>query len=205
MRASNIEVDFAQIGRTILHISFAADLNVPEQGASVFHALGAEPVLLIYDNVVSVESIVSWLPRAGAACHVLCTSLLDQWHDAAWHSHKVKKLTPASSLELVKELCGEIAYERFGERLAQFADGMPVEICPMAAALNKLQERGRLDEAEFYLVPEASGSFRAPYELLDNRARLLLHAASVLDTRTLPVEELFLHLERAADWTKKKM
>ncbi|MBI3682149.1 MAG: ATP-binding protein, partial [Acidobacteria bacterium] len=198
-----LAIDFAAIGKNNLQLRFPPDLPVPDQAQQTFYSLGTASVLLIYDNVVSVESIRPWLPAAGMACHVLITTLLDQWD--AWPSHQVKALSDDDSLQLIEELSDAVVARRFGSELARFAAGLPVEICPMAVFLAKLHRRGRLDSARLFLVPEAEGSFRAAYELLETPARLLLHAAAFLEPEPIPRDELFQHLESAAGWSKEDM
>ncbi len=203
VNASTLEVDFARIGSTVLRLNFPPDLRISDQALRTFYSLGSSPTLLIYDNVVAPDAIVDWLPRASMPCHVLITTLLDRW-DPAWQLHEVKKLSLFDSERLIEEISGPVASERHGKQLARFAGGLPVEICPMASALVVMQRRGRLDDMRPYLVPEAKASFRAPYELLDTPAKLLLHAAAFLEPQAIPLAELSLHLESAAAWNREE-
>lgn len=204
LNVSTLEVDFARIGDTILRLRFPRDMRVPDQAQQTFYSLGPAPYLLIYDNVVVPEAIADWLPRAGMPCHVLITTLLDRW-GPVWRMQEVRPLSPSDSLQLIEEICGPVAAGRHGKELAKFAGGLPVEICPMAAVLDTLRRRGRLEEMRPYLAPEAKGSFGTPYELLDIPARLLLHAAAFLEPLSIPMKELSLHLERAAGWKREEM
>jgi len=204
VNASTLEVEFAQIGAAILSLAFPPDLRVPDQARQTFYSLGAKPFLLIYDNVVSAGAIVDWLPRAGRPCHVLITTVLERW-DAAYDLQEVRRLSLSDSMRLIQEICGPAAAASHGKDLAEFAGGLPIEICPLAAALAKFERRGRLDDMRPYLAPEAEASFRSPYELLDIDARLLLHAASFLEPQAIPLWELSLHLERAAGWSREEV
>ena len=203
LNASTLEVEFARIGAAILGLPFAPDLRVPDQAQRTFYSLGPEPFLLIYDNVVASEPIADWLPRAGRPCQVLITTVLERW-DPAFDLHEVKKLSPPDSQRLFGEICGPSVARRYGKELADFAGGLPVEICPLAAALAISERRGRIADIKPYLVPEAEASFRTPYEMLDSGAQLLLHAAAFLESQAIPLEELSLHLETAVGWNREQ-
>jgi predicted phosphodiesterase len=98
-------IHLASIGQTILDLSFRPDMNLDDRGQQTFAALGVAPVLLVYDNVVSVEHALPWLPFAGMQCHVLLTTLADV-ATVAWPCVEVKPLSDEQSLELVKKLTG---------------------------------------------------------------------------------------------------
>lgn len=193
-------VDLARIGKTILDIRFPDDLSVPDQCERTLLALGGAPSLLIYDNVRSAEAIEPWIPPSGMPCHVLITSVVDRW-DVGWPSLKVERLSPSASIQLIEELAGHEVADRFGEKLATLAGGLPVQIAPAAKTLATAARRGRLDSAALTLTREAEQSFRGVYESLDRRARLLLHAAAHLNPQRIPGEELQRHLEEVVGWT----
>ncbi len=197
IHAETIDVDFAGIGKHVLGLSFPADLAVHDQAKRTFYRLGKEPALVIYDNAASAESLQEWLPAVGMLCHVLITTFVGEW-PSEFRRHRVDALSPDESRRLIETLAGGAARGAVGRELAAFAGGLPVEICPMAAALAKLQERGRARDMRLYLAPEAKGSFAAPYELLGPGARLALHAAAFMSARAIPRDELVIPLRQAA-------
>jgi hypothetical protein len=74
-----LAMGLANLGTTVLDISFPPKADINEQGLQTFRKLGSAPTLLIYDNVQSIESIENWLPYAGMPCHVVITTLLNRW------------------------------------------------------------------------------------------------------------------------------
>ncbi len=188
-------VDLAKVGANILRLDFPSDLSVQEQGERTLFSLGDEPVLLIYDNVTSVEALLPWLPPSGTACHVLITTFIGYW-EPGWPKLEVERLSNASSLALIDALAGAEVSRRFGEKLAAQAGGLPMQICPAAAALAYEERHGRIASAKLTLTREAAESFRGVYELLDERARLLLHAAAFLNCQRLDRDELLSPLRK---------
>jgi hypothetical protein len=155
--SGSLFADFAAIGKNILGLNFLADTSLPDQGGRTFYALQA-PVLLIYDNVRSPQSISPWLTPADMAGHILITTVVENW-EPGWSSLEVKPLSQEQSLELIEELAGRDIATRYGQELANLAGGLPVQICPPAAVLAYEQRRGHLDSAVLTLSAEAVKTF----------------------------------------------
>jgi tetratricopeptide (TPR) repeat protein/nucleoside phosphorylase len=188
-------LEFARIGETLLDLEFP-NLSLPLKGEKVFGSLGVAPILLVYDNANSIESLSDWLPRAGRACHVLITTVQDRWDN--WLSLEVKPLSLKDSLKLIEQLGGQDVAARYA--LASFAGGLPIQICSAAVTLARDQRRGNLPSTQFLLAPEADRSFRLVYENLEEHVRLLLHSAAFLNTQRLARVELFGHFRAAIAW-----
>ena len=195
-----VAVHLAAIGKNILDLDFRSDLPLNDQGQQTFYALGAAPVLLIYDNVVSFERVLPWLPFAGMPCHVLLTTLLDI-SSAAWSCIEVLPLSPKQSVELASKLIGGAAEPAYASTIADYAGGLPVQIVPAARTLAHELRRGRLKSGHLALAREATESFRGVYERLDQPARLLLRAAAFLNPQRIPIRELSGHLSAGAGWS----
>lgn len=193
-----LALEFARIGKTLLGMEFPADMSLPEQGDKVFFSLGVTPLLMIYDNVNSLESIVRWLPPAGRACHVLITTVQDRWD--GWLSWKVDPLSRKDALKLIEQ-CG---VHNLGARnaLAGFAEGLPVQICSAALALARDERRGNPPSTKFLLASEADRSFRLVYDHLEQPVRLLLHSAAFLNPQRIGRVELLSHLQKALSWSE---
>ncbi len=190
-------IDLATIGKIILNLAYPADLTLPDQCQQALLALGSTPSLLIYDNVRKVEEVIPWLPPAGMPCHVIVTTLID-WCEPGWSCLEVQRLTEDASLQLVEELGGAEIAAKYGKEVA--AGGLPVQICPATAALMYEHHRGRLDDARLTLTGEAKKSFQGAFERLDHEARLLMHAAALLNPQSVPSTELYGHLKGPTGW-----
>jgi len=184
-----VDIALAEIGKNILALSFPSDLPLQDQGRQAFYSLGSEPVLLIYDNVVSFERLAGWLPLSGMRCQVLITTLLET-QDSAWPCMQVNPLSPAQSHELILKLTGAEFTAKYGDGIAAHAGGLPVQIVPEATTLAYEVRRGRKPSPGSVLAREADSSFRAPYLRLEQPSRLLLHAASILNPQRMPRAEL---------------
>src|SRR6266481_3905220 len=201
--ASNdaLALEFARIGRTILNLTFPAGLSLPEQGERTFFSLSHAPVLLIYDNLTSLDSVRKWLPPSGMPCHVLITSINGNG-DAGWAFREIKPLSESDSLKLNEQLGGAEVAQRYGKALAKMAAGLPVQICSTALTLGYEQRRGRLDSAELDISPETNNSFHLVYERLEEPVRLLLHGAAFLNHQRIPRDQLALHLLEPLSWSE---
>jgi tetratricopeptide (TPR) repeat protein len=196
-----LAVELARVGKTILQIDFPADLPLADQALRTLHLLASIETLLIYDNVASEDVVRSWLLPAGARCRALITTTNEHW-GPGWPCLGVPPLPQADALDLVGKLAGAEVAGRFGKKLAEIAEGLPVQICPAAAALAYEEKRGRLDSAQVTLAEEAKQSFRGVFERLDAPAQLLLHAAAILNNQRIPKAELLLHLKEGAGWAE---
>ena len=173
-----------------------------EQAIWTLQALGTAPTLLIYDNVTSEEFVQPWLPPAGMQCHVIVTTLLDRW-DAGWLSLEVKPLSQDQSLNLIRDIAGDNLANKYGERIAEIADGLPVQLVPASASLARQARRGNAETASFILLDQkAHGSFSGVYQLLPPSERLLVHAAARLNPQRIPRDELKRHLVEAVGWSE---
>jgi tetratricopeptide (TPR) repeat protein len=194
-------VDLASIGETVLGLDFPPDFPIQDQCIRTLLALANAPSILIYDNVRSPDSIIPWLPRAGMPCHVLITSVFDRW-DAGWLSLLVEPLPLPESLKLIELLADRDVVERFGDRLAALAGGLPVQLVPAAITLAYEKRRNRLSSAELTMTRETETSFRGIFEQLEAPIQLLLHSAAFLQYQRIPREELALHLANACNWSR---
>ena len=194
-----VAIHLAGIGKNILELDFPPGLPLNDQGLGTFYSLGAAPVLLIYDNVVSFEGIEPWLPLAGMPCHAIVTTLLDI-ANSAWPSIEVKPLSREQSITLVEELAGAEIAKQYGPAIAKHAGGLPVQIVPEAATLAYERRRGRSPSAVTGLARVAGDSFRRAYQRLEQPARLLLHAAALLTPQRIPATELSQHLRDGIGW-----
>jgi tetratricopeptide (TPR) repeat protein len=193
-------VDLAKIGRTILDVDLADNPKVQDQALRTLWRLGTEPLLLIYDNVTSMEAVEQLLPPAGIPCHVLMTTVLDQKRPG-WSHMVVPPLSKKESLDLIERLSDHEFVVRFGEALATSAEGLPVQLVSAVSTLAHRVRQGRLDP-EMLVSPtvETSKSFRMAYELLDEPVRLLVQSAALLNGQHIGRQELSLHLCRGAGW-----
>ena len=105
-------------------------------------------------------------------------------------------------MQLIEEYAGRDIAVRYGEALANFAGGLPVQLCGGAAALVYEERRGRINSAHVTLATEATGSFRTVYDRLDARSRLILRATPHLKSQHIPPEELFSLLEDPTGWSE---
>lgn len=194
-------VDLARVGVNVLDLEFPPDLSLQDQCVQTLLSLGAAPVLLIYDNARSPDSIQPWLPPAGMPCHVLITTVLDRW-GPGWSTMEVEAFDLETSVELIEQLAGSEVAARHGQALADLAGGLPVQICPAATTLAYEARRGRLDSVRLEIADEARESFRLVYERLEPPVHLLLHAAAFLNGQRIPRQELYQHLKEATGWSE---
>ena len=195
-----IAIDLARIGKNILDLDFAADLPLNDQGQQTFYAFG-DRVLLIYDSVRSFESIQPWLPPAGMSRHVVITTPVES-SNPAWACFKVAGLSPEHSIELVRKLVGDDLAQHYGQTIADHAGGLPVQIVPTALSLAYEKRRGHANSGRIALARETTESFQAVYAQLQQPARLLLHAAALLNPQRIPAKELSLHLRTSLGWSE---
>jgi tetratricopeptide (TPR) repeat protein/predicted MPP superfamily phosphohydrolase len=197
--ADGAPIDLARIGKDILDLDFPADLPLQDQCLTSLYAICTAPTLLIYDNVREPEGVKQWLPPAGAPAHVLITTCVENWAPG-WACVSVYPLPRDRAVELVDRLAGPEVAAKYGPQLAEQSGGLPVQICPVAAALAYEARRGRLAAAEIGLSDEADASFRSVYDRLDAPAQLLLHAAAHLNPQRIARAELARHLQAGAGW-----
>ncbi len=193
-------IDLARIGQTFLDLNFPADLRIEDQGLRTLCALGAAPSLLIFDNVRSADDARSMMPPASMPCHVVVTTVLDRW-DAAWQTLAVEPLSNEASLQLIEGIAGHRLADRHGQELATLAGGLPVQLVPASATLAYEARRGRENAITLTLAQETSRSFQGVYAMLEPPARLLLHAASRLNSQRIIRDELAKHLVEAVGWS----
>jgi tetratricopeptide (TPR) repeat protein len=196
-------VDLTRTAITYLDVQLPDGLTADEQCAHALAAIGSEATLLIYDNVQSFDAIERWLPPAGMPCHVIITSIA-QPHGVGWTLMPVEPLTYDTSIELVAELAGPTVAKQYGAALAQRCEGLPVELCPIAAVLGDDHRRGRdtwLDLTQ--LSSEARQSFGLAYQHLTAPAQLLLQTASGLNPQRINTSQLHAHLHHGAGWSER--
>ena len=195
-----VDIGLASIGKNILNLQFPSDLPLNDQGQQTFHSLAAAPVLLIYDNVVSFERLEAWMPLSGMPCQVLITTLLDT-QNPAWPCIPVDPLLPEQSQELILKLTGAEFAAKYGKRITEHAGGLPVQIVPETTTLAYEVRRGRKPLPGSGLEPKAGDSFRMAYRRLEQPARLLLHAASILNSQRILRQELARHMQEGIGWS----
>jgi tetratricopeptide (TPR) repeat protein/predicted MPP superfamily phosphohydrolase len=194
-----LPTDLARLGQTYFGLQFEPDLPIPLQAERTLSALGPEPLLLLYDNAESIESIRNFLPPAGVPCHVLITTVFDPWKFEL-PSLEIKPLSETVSIELIQALGGEEVAQTYGKKLAEAAGGLPMQICPAARMLAHERQKGRLSSAQLTLTAEAQQSFRGVYERLDADSQLLLHAALQFNPQRILRDELAVHLTEGTSW-----
>ena len=202
--ADAVAIHLAAIGKNNLDLDFPLDLPLNDQGLQTFYSLGSEPALLIYDNVVSFERIAPWLPLAGMPCHVIMTTLSDT-QSVAWPCIEVPVLSREQALELVKELAGAEIAERYGPAIVEHADGLPVQIVPEATTLAYERRRGHRPSEGLGIAREAGDSFSRAYQRLEQPARLLLQAAAIFKSQSIPLAELSQHLRDGLGWNEAEV
>jgi tetratricopeptide (TPR) repeat protein/predicted phosphodiesterase len=195
-----VDIGLASIGKNILNLPFPSDLPLTDQGQQTFYSLGTAPVLLIYDNVVSFEQLERWMPLSGMPCQVLITTLIDR-QNFTWHCIEVEALSREQSRELILQLTGPEFAAKYGGAIAAHADGLPVQILAETATLAYEVRRGRKPAPGATVTPEAGASFRRAYQRLEQPARLLLHAASLLHSQRIPRDELVRHMQEGIGWS----
>lgn len=192
--SSSTPVDLARIAANQLGIQFGSGVLIEDQCEQAAIALAATPALLLYDNVTSFAGIERWLPPAGMPCQALITSIVEP-REPGWAVITVDPLARDEAIELVKALAGPQVAETYGPTLAETSGGLPVQMCPVAAVLAYDQRRGRRKAQQLKaLVAETRTSFSLAYTHLDDTARLLLHAAAVLNPQR--IDRALLHQPR---------
>ena len=165
------EVELARLGTALLDLGAPPPgMEIADQALRALRGARRRAERLLYDNVRRPEDIEAWLPPDGMPCHVLITSTLESW-GPGWPVLDVRPLGDDDVIGLVRAIAGGEAADRFGDRMVKQAGGLPVQIVPMSAMLEKQARRGRLDEADLTLAREAGESFRGVYERLDAPAR----------------------------------
>ena len=183
----------------MLRLPVDATLSAADQAVATLLHLAAEPTLLIYDNVQSERGARRFLPRAGAACHVIITTLLDWDEDCVL---TVRPLTDDEAYALVEDRAGAALAASHGRDILAHAGGLPVELNPAARALRRAAERGLLNSTTATLTAtETESSFQAAYNLLAPEPRLLLHAASHLNPLRIRLDLLRDHIKEGLGWS----
>lgn len=199
--AGNLSIGLARLGQVVLGLANPDSMSMEDQAVHVLHAISKSQTLLVYDNVRSEEAIHPWLPWSGSFCHVLITTLSDRW-ESGWETIKVEPLNRRQAMALVKERIGHKLAHRYGRRLVDVADGLPVQLVPACTAVLYEETRNRSGAAVLAsLTKQARSSFDAVYQLLNESAQLLLHAAAQMTPTRIPIAELQLQLTKALGWS----
>jgi hypothetical protein len=196
-------LEFASLGEKVLALTFPAEVKFDDRGQRTFLSLSREPVLLIYDNVVSFDQVEPWLPYSGMPCRVLITTLLDR-ATRMWPCLEIEPLTRTQSVELAQKVAGGKLDDATARSVAMHSDGLPVQILPHAAALADERPWGRKQSTRSIAV-ETGNSFRTAYCRLDPQARLLLHATAFFNTQHIPSGEITRHLKDGLEWTEDEI
>ena len=192
-------VDLADIGANVLGLHFSADLSLQDQCERTLLSLAVAPVLVIYDNVVNLDSISPLLPRSGMPFHVLITTLNERL-SPAWPAIAVPPFSAKASLELITLIAGREVADRHGKTLVKLSGGLPIQLVPASIMLAYEARRGRLERTVLRITSEAERNFQLVYETLDSSVRLLLHAAAFLNCERIVRKELSPHLEQGCSW-----
>ena len=197
---TRLATQLADLGSTVLDISFSPRMDFDEQGLQTFRKLGSAPTLLIYDNVQSVETLENFLPYAGMPCHIVITTLLDRWSLECPAFH-VPEFSREETINLVERTIGPELADRYALRLVEFAAGLPVQIIPDCGALRLAADRGDADTAFAALLSnKTKRSFDGAYQLLAPSAKLLVQAAARLNPQRIPRDELERQIVNGAGW-----
>lgn len=198
-------VDLAEIGAKYLRLDFTLGVPLLDQARKTLVELGPDPVLLIYDNVLSWEAIAGVRPRDSVPCHIIVTSTLDYGPGAldpgpsgAWEPLELQPLSPPDSRKLIEKVGGSNVADRYGDKLIDMAGGLPIQLYSIAATIGSSAGGAGGSKATFDM--DANESFSIPYHSLDADSRLLLHAASFLNTQRIPAEEIRRHMRLGASW-----
>ncbi|MEM9387019.1 MAG: tetratricopeptide repeat protein [Pseudomonadota bacterium] len=194
MDQGTVPVDLATYGVRNLGIH-SNRLAIDEQCLLVLRQLAA-PTLLIYDNVTSPDAISPWLPANDEATHVLITSTWEDWR--GWRAVEVPPLSEDDARDLVGALGGPEVEGSYGPALVASAAGLPVQLCPATRRVAKSMER--LGNAAIAIEAEATSSFSAVWDLLDDEGRLLLSAATFFNPDRIRADLLRSRLQEAG-WT----
>ncbi|ESX08534.1 hypothetical protein X768_22585 [Mesorhizobium sp. LSJC265A00] len=196
-----LSIELARLGQVVLGLSRPDGMSMEDQAFRVLHTISKLQTLVIYDNVRSEKAIKPWVPRFGMLCHVLITTLSDQW-ESGWEAIEVAPLDRRQAMALVKERIGPKVAYRQRRRLLDVADGLPVQLVPACAAV-LYEHLHPLSGAAVVasLTKQARGSFDAVYQLLSSSARLLIHAAAHMTPARIPRKELQLQLRKALGWS----
>jgi len=200
--SGDVLVDLVRVGESHLNLSFPL-LSLPERCKRTLLSLPSH-TLLIYDNAQSVKSMRDWLPPAGMSCHVLITTDLDR-RDPGWMDLPVIPLERGAALKLIRAVAHpEVVPDQYVEALAEMAGGLPVQLRFAAETLKYEVRRGGLAEVQLAMAPETRECFGLPYERLEPRSRLLLHAAAFLNCQRIAREDLRRQVNAAPEWGKGK-
>jgi tetratricopeptide (TPR) repeat protein len=178
---------------------FSPDLPIPYQAQRTLATLGPELSLFIYDDAESIDSIRDWLPPSGAPCHVVITTIADPWRSGL-PTLPIQPLSEAASIDLIRALGGDEVAQAYGNKLAESAGGLPMQIVPAARMLRHERDKGQLSSAQLTLTAEAERSFQGVYTRLDADSQLLLHAALQFNPQRILRDELSFHLQQGAYW-----
>src|SRR5262249_45732432 len=121
--------------------------------------------------------------------------------DAGWTVLPVDPLPDSITLELIEEIAGRDVADRYGQRLASLAGGLPVQIVPASSTMRHEAKRGRIGSISLTLSQEAAQSFRGVYNQLEPSAQLLIHAAARMNCQRIIRHEFQRQFADAEQWT----
>jgi hypothetical protein len=160
--------------------------SIEDQCQRALALLGHQPTLLIYDNVTGEDVLSDWLPPEGLACHVLATSTAAYW-PAARSTHEVPLLNDDDGRELVYNVVRDkAAAGAWVDRLLSSAQGITVELCAAASAIDHQTQRRRPGSLGDSLAKDTLSSFDRAWRSLPEDAKLVLRSASLFETTRIP-------------------
>jgi hypothetical protein len=166
-----------------------ADESIEDQCRRAFTLLGAQPTLLIYDNVTDEDVLSDWLPPEGLACHVLATSTCAYW--SSCKEHVVDRLSDDDATALVNNVIRDPrAALAWRDRLVTSAGGITVELYAAAKAIDYETRHGRSGALGDALAVDTTLSFERAWRILPEDAQLVLRSASLFETTRIPPEVL---------------
>lgn len=186
---TGVPVDLARLARTVLGASHIDQLSLEDQCRSVLARFGPQRTLLVYDQVRDEPALVPWLPPAGLPCDVIASSNFEAW-SPRFCRVPLDILPDDEALALVRALVSPAVFEALGPALVRAAGGLPVQLAPIAIAVDKQVQRGREGQVRRALAEPTRKSFSTVWEALPADARLALKAAALFDPQRIPAAAL---------------
>jgi tetratricopeptide (TPR) repeat protein len=174
----------------LFHLPRGAGESLEDQCRRALEHLATRRSLLIYDNVPSEKILAGWLPPAGLVCDILATSTSADW-PRRWIVHKLNPLDENDARALVENVLGDSDTERrWVDQLVKSARGITVELVAAANAIDYEVRHGRSGALGESLADETISSFRRPWSILSEDAKLVLRTAVLFESTRIPLEAL---------------
>jgi len=162
---------------------------IEDQCLRALQLVAAERSLLVYDNVADDEMLRAWLPPAGSPADVIASSTSSDWPRYR-KTITMGPLDVGDARELLLSFVSPEVAARHGDAILTRAEGLPVELCPLARSIQREVDHGRERAVERALSLDATTSFETAWALLSADARLLVRVASLFEPSRIPPTEL---------------